>query len=76
MRDRGSSGRSGKRRDRTPAEEARRSPLLWGVVLFGVVVFVLLYLFDGQGGSTAGSSGVYANVGLSAAGHLGSGSAV
>jgi len=63
VRDRGDSGRSDKRRHRSPAEEARRSPLLWGVVIFGIVVFVLIYLFDSPDGSTVRSSEVNASVG-------------
>ena len=56
MRDGGDSDRSDKRRHRSPAEKARRSPLLWGVVIFGVVAFALIYLFDRGSAASRGSS--------------------
>lgn len=56
MRDRGGPERSDNHRHRSPAEEARRSRLLWGVVIFGVVAFVFIYLFESDSGSLSPES--------------------
>lgn len=56
MRDRGGPDRSGDRRKRSLAAQTRRSPLLWGMIIFAVVAFVLIYLFESDSGSSSSES--------------------